>query len=77
MHVPPQLAWPVIHTHVVPEHTPPVGQETHAPPQSVKPDSQVNPHVPLVQVAVALAGGWQSAAVQQLLVGMQAPLHSL
>jgi hypothetical protein len=46
-------------------------------PQAVNVLLQVKLQAPLVQVAVALSGGVQSAAVQQLLLGMHAPLHCL
>ena len=36
--VPPQLVCPDGHTHVVPEHTPPLGQVTQVPPQVVCPE---------------------------------------
>ena len=47
---------------------------------TTNPTLHLNSHWPFVQVAVPLfegVGDGQSAAVQQLAVGMQAPLHSL
>jgi hypothetical protein len=38
---------------------------------------QVKPQVPLVQVALPFVGALQSAALQQALVAMQAPLQTL
>jgi hypothetical protein len=44
-HVPPQLVWPDGQTHVVPEHTPPVGQVAQVPPQRVVPVGHAHTHV--------------------------------
>jgi hypothetical protein len=54
-HAPPLRQVPVPQTHVVPEHTPPVGQATHVPPQ----------HFPPVQVVPSVAPA-QGLLVTQL-----------
>ena len=55
-HVPPQFFCPLGQTHALPEQLPPAGHVTHALPQRVNPGLQMKSHLPLVHVAVPLAG---------------------